>query len=161
MSSNLGSREIASVASSKLGFARNTKSADDQMIYRTALDAAKKHFTPEFMNRIDKSIVFRNLTPDALLKILKLEVDVVRMRFASMGLTFHLTSPAERLLLEEGQESRYGARHIKRAIERLLTSGLTAIVLSGQVPYGVTITVDADSDGKLAFLIPNTGFTLV
>lgn len=162
MTSNLGSREISDLSKTRMGFTDTEPSGiDDQDIYRTALGAAKKHFTPEFMNRIDKTVVFRNLTPESLLSILRLEVEIVAHRFRRMGLNFCLTAPAERLLLEEGQESRYGARHIKRAIDRLLTAGLTSLVLSGQSALYTDLIVDADSDGKLAFLVPENRVQLV
>lgn len=154
MTSNLGGREMAAVAEGKLGFARQNASPDggDQEMYKKAITAARKHFSPEFMNRVDKTVVFRALDRAALLRILRIEVEVVAKRFKSQGLDFVLSPAAEDLLLSEGEDKRYGARHIKRSIERFLTSGLTSLVLSGQVPYGVTIIVRPDGK-KLEFVI--------
>lgn len=156
MTSNLGGREMAATVEGKMGFAGRpigAGRADDQQLYKTAMAAARKHFSPEFMNRVDKSVVFRALDRDALMRILKIEVETVARRFEPQGLRFALTPAAEDLLLTEGEDARYGARHIKRSIERFLTSGLTSIVLSSQVPHGQTVLVGTSGDGGLEFMV--------
>src|SRR2546423_2312245 len=129
MTSNLGAREMSELISGGIGFApvKNGKNPndteDDQKIYRTAVEAARKKFSPEFMNRIDKVVVFRSLKEHHLKQILELELQAVQDRImppAGTKFTFHCPDRGQALLVEEGIDFKYGARHLKRAIERFL-----------------------------------------
>ncbi|HJQ71001.1 MAG TPA: AAA family ATPase [Blastocatellia bacterium] len=160
MTSNLGSKEMSELITGSIGFAPApsnslVESDLDQKIYRTALESARKRFSPEFMNRIDKVIVFRSLKHEQLRSILNLELAAVQRRIdegAGERFTFHLTEEAKEFLLSEGIELRYGARHLKRAVERFLVNPLANLSATGQVRLGDVLVVELNPDGnKLAF----------
>ncbi len=160
MTSNLGAKEMSDLITGSIGFAparaKNAVEDDlDQKIYRTALDAAKKKFSPEFMNRIDKVVVFRSLKHDQLQRIIDLELRGVQRRInegAGERFSFVLTDAAKEFLLSEGIEYRYGARHLKRAIERFLVTPLANLSATGQVRLGDVVVVDINAETqKLVF----------
>jgi ATP-dependent Clp protease ATP-binding subunit ClpA len=152
MTSNLGAREMSELISGSIGFAPASGShlgANElgQKICRTATEAAKRNFSPEFMNRIDKVVVFHSLKHEDLRRILDLELGKVQLRIDEGGgeqFTFKLTISAKEFLLAEGIDNRYGARHLKRAIERLLVHPLANLSASGQVRPGDNVVVDYD-----------------
>jgi ATP-dependent Clp protease ATP-binding subunit ClpA len=155
MTSNLGASEISRVASGSIGFAPQTAAEPaefDHRIYRVAVDAAKRRFSPEFMNRIDKVVVFRTLTHEQLAAILDIELRRVQERIlipnAQNLFVFRCTASAKEFLLENGTDVRYGARHLKRAIERHIVFPLSGLMSSGQIKTGETITVDVAAGGK-------------
>ena len=162
LTSNLGAREMSELITGSIGFAP-ARSASlieddlDQKIYRTALDAARKKFSPEFMNRIDKVVVFRSLKQLELRAILDLEVTAVQRRIdegAGERFVFKLTDEAREFLLTEGIELRYGARHLKRAIERFLVNPLASLSATRQVRLGDVVIVDIDAQTqKLQFFL--------
>jgi ATP-dependent Clp protease ATP-binding subunit ClpB len=160
MTSNLGAKEMSDLITGSIGFApaKSKSLLDndlDQKIYRTATEAAKRKFSPEFMNRIDKVVVFRSLKHEQLRQILDLELNSVRRRIeegAGERFSFILTETAKEFLLSEGIEYRYGARHLKRAIERFLVNPLANLSATRQVRLGDVIVVDInDETQKLAF----------
>jgi ATP-dependent Clp protease ATP-binding subunit ClpA len=161
MTSNLGAREMSELISGGIGFApkKNGKNPHDtevdQKIYRTAVEAARKKFSPEFMNRIDKVVVFRSLKEHHLRQILDLELQSVQdriMRSAGTKFVFQCSETAKDFLLEEGIDFKYGARHLKRAIERFMVYPLSNLVATEQVGLGDLVYVDFDdSRGKLSF----------
>lgn len=160
MTSNLGAKEMSELITGSIGFAPSkgiTLAADDldQKIYRTASEAAKRKFSPEFMNRIDKVVVFRSLRHQQLCQILDLELKAVQSRIdegAGERFSFTLTDTAREFLLTEGIEYRYGARHLKRAIERFLVNPLASLSATGQVRVGDVVVVDTqEQNQKLAF----------
>src|ERR1700754_4223452 len=125
MTSNLGASEMTNLVQGKLGFVSKPVEVDnslDEKIGRTAVDAARKKFTPEFMNRIDKVVVFRMLRPEHLERILEIELGMVQQRIlqatGNNQFVFSCTAAVKQYLLQEGTDLRYGARHLKRAIER-------------------------------------------
>jgi len=161
MTSNLGAREMSALISGGIGFsmARNAKEpaeADiDQKIYRTALEAARRKFRPEFMNRIDKVVVFRSLTQHHLRKILDLELAAVQERIRRSARTkfrFKCSDAALEMILAEGTDYNYGARHLKRAVERFVVFPLANLLATEQLCAHDQVTVGADSNsGKLTF----------
>jgi len=161
MTSNLGAREMSDMISGGIGFAptKSNKQADDNeidtKIYRTALEAAKRKFSPEFMNRIDKVVVFRSLKEHHLRKILDIELRGVQDRItdsAGTKFVFECTDPAKEFLLGEGIDLKYGARHLKRAIERFLVYSLSNLVATDQVATGDLVTIGFDDEqSKLVF----------
>ena len=162
LTSNLGAREMSELITGSIGFApaRSASLVEDdldQKIYRTALDAARKRFSPEFMNRIDKVVVFRSLKQLELRAILDLEVAAVQHRIdegAGERFVFRLTTEGREFLLSEGIEFRYGARHLKRAIERLLVNPLASLSATHQVRLGDVVIVDIDAQTqKLQFFL--------
>jgi ATP-dependent Clp protease ATP-binding subunit ClpA len=114
------------------------------------MEAARHKFTPEFINRIDRVVVFQPLGAEALRKILSLELNVVQQRIfsAANGAPFviSVTEPAKDFLLREGTDLKYGARHLKRAIDKNLVHSLSNLIASGQVRGGDLIRVDLDSE---------------
>lgn len=161
MTSNLGAREMSEMISGGIGFAP-TKAGkpkeDDEIdtkIYRTALEAAKRKFSPEFMNRIDKVVVFRSLKEHHLRRILDIELTEVQNRItesAGTKFVFECTDAAKEYLLGEGIDLKYGARHLKRAIERFLVYPLSNLVATQQVETGDFVMVDFDVEKeKLTF----------
>ena len=154
MTSNLGAREMSDMISGGIGFAP-TKAGKpqedneiDTKIYRTALEAAKRKFSPEFMNRIDKVVVFRSLKEHHLRQILNIELASVQDRITESAGTkfiFECTVEAKEFLLGEGIDLKYGARHLKRSIERFLVYPLSNLVATEQVETGDFVTVGFDS----------------
>jgi len=166
MTSNLGAAEMGSILRPNLGFAacdsdRNNAAGivDDKLndkISRAGLEAARKKFTPEFMNRIDKTVVFRPLGEPELRKILSLELNIVQQRIFSSAngapFVFSLTDGAKDYLLREGTDMKYGARHLKRAIDRSLVHPLSNLIATEQVRGGDLVRVDFDaSQCRLTF----------
>ena len=127
----------------------------DQKIYRTALEAARRKFSPEFMNRIDRVVVFRSLRDEHLRQILEIELKAVQHRViegTGTKFVFKCTDAAKQFLLDEGIDFKYGARHLKRAIERFLVYPLSNLIATDQVAYGDLLTVDFSPEvGKLVF----------
>lgn len=161
MTSNLGAREMSEMISGGIGFAPNKTgkpSEDNEIdtkIYRTALEAAKRKFSPEFMNRIDKVVVFRSLKEHHLRQILDIELKQVQNRITESAGTkfiFECTEAAREFLLKEGIDLKYGARHLKRAIERFLVYSLSNLVATDQISTGDFVTIDYDEENdKLTF----------
>ena len=158
MTSNLGAREMSELISGGIGFAPKSGVVDaevDQKIYRTALEAAKRKFSPEFMNRIDKVVVFRSLHSDHLTEILEIELRAVQRRITDGSgekFVFKCTQAAKNFLLEEGIDFKYGARHLKRSIERFLVYPLSNLIATDQVGMGDLLIVDYSPEiGKLVF----------
>jgi ATP-dependent Clp protease ATP-binding subunit ClpA len=160
LTSNLGAKEMSELISGSIGFAPSrskgmVEDQVDQKIYRTASEAAKRKFSPEFMNRIDKVVVFRSLKEHNLRQILELELGHVQERIMkSIGekFVFTCTDAAKKFLLDEGIDYKYGARHLKRAIERFLVYPISNLVATKQVVTGDLVIIDFDSDsGKLVF----------
>jgi ATP-dependent Clp protease ATP-binding subunit ClpB len=166
MTSNLGATEMNSIMRPHLGFATGDVERERQAgrldgattdkIARAGVEAARKRFTPEFMNRLDKVLVFQPLTDVDLRKILHLELNILQQRiFSSSTPTpffFALTQAAKDFLLREGTDLKYGARHLKRAIDREVVNPLSNLIASGQVRGGDLVSVDFDSStSQLAF----------
>src|SRR5687767_15555231 len=170
MTSNLGAREMSEMISGGIGFAPRAggRAPDDNeidtKIYRTALEAAKRKFSPEFMNRIDKVVVFRSLKEHHLRKILDIELTSVQDRItesAGTKFVFECTDEAKEFLLSEGIDLKYGARHLKRSVERFLVYPLSNLIATGQVGMGDLLLVDYSPEiGKLVFS-KDTGGALV
>src|SRR5881227_1776317 len=125
MTSNLGAGEMMKLVDGGFGFAPKVVEVDesfDDKIQRTAVEAARRKFTPEFMNRIDKTVVFKTLRDEHLSQILEIELGMVQQRILMASATnqfvFSCTPAVKEYLLKEGTDPRYGARHLKRAIER-------------------------------------------
>ena len=160
LTSNLASREIESLAKGGLGFGGGVPKAGgdaDKRIYRTALSAASRNFSPEFMNRLDRVIVFHSLKHEHLEQILRIEINNVRNRIMKQAeinfkpFTFECTPAALDFLLREGTESRYGARPLKRAIERHLTNPLASLVATNQIEMADRVLVGYDEKEGLVF----------
>ena len=162
MTSNLGASEMSSIMSPKLGFSANPDRAKENLgvidekttgkIARSGVEAARKKFTPEFMNRLDKIVTFQPLGTAQLKKILDIELNLVQQRIFNTSndraFVFTLSDSSKAFLLEEGTDLKYGARHLKRAIERLLVQPMSNLIATEQVRGGDWIRVDFDTDAK-------------
>ncbi|PWU01759.1 MAG: ATP-dependent Clp protease ATP-binding subunit [Terriglobia bacterium] len=158
MTSNLGAAEMSSLLRPNLGFAAGEAERETaagvvsekltDKVSRAGVEAARRKFTPEFMNRIDKTVVFRPLGEGELRKILTIELNMVQQRVFNSAngapFVFSLTDPAREYLLREGTDVKYGARHLKRAIERNLVHPLSNLIATDQVRGGDLIRVDFD-----------------
>jgi ATP-dependent Clp protease ATP-binding subunit ClpB len=159
MTSNLGGGEITELMTGGMEFAptvpADSKPRLDEKVEKTASEAAKRKFAPEFMNRIDKTIVFHPLRSEQLEQILEIELGMVQQRvFETMKgrFLFRVMPTARGFLLREGTDLRYGARHLKRAIERHLVYPLASMLATEQVGLGDVVSIDWDgSDAGLKF----------
>ena len=151
MTSNLGGGEITELMTGGMGFAP-TVPADspprlDEKVKKTAAEAAKRKFAPEFMNRIDKVVVFHPLRSEQLEQILEIELGMVQQRVmetANGRFTLQVKPAAREFLLGEGTDLKYGARHLKRAIERHVVYPLASLLATEQVSLGDVISIDWD-----------------
>src|SRR5271154_1617680 len=162
MTSNLGASEMSSIMAPKLGFGTSdarikasTGELDEKMsgkIARTGVEAARRKFTPEFMNRLDKIVTFSPLGTEQLKKILDIELNLVQQRIfntsTERAFVFTLSDTSKDFLLEEGTDMKYGARHLKRAIERLLVHPISNLIATDQVRGGDWIRVDFDDNSR-------------
>jgi ATP-dependent Clp protease ATP-binding subunit ClpA len=160
MTSNLGASEMSALIAPRLGFqplaATNPAGEVDeqlsQKLSRSGVEAARRKFTPEFMNRIDKVVVFKPLGQAELRRILDLELGHVQQRIllspTEKCFVFTVSDPARDFLLAEGTDVKYGARHLKRAIERLLVHPISNLMATNQVNAGDWIQADFDPDQK-------------
>jgi len=162
MTSNLGAAEMSNIMAPKLGFGVRDicdKTANGVMdekttgkLARTGVEAARKKFTPEFMNRLDKIVTFQPLGTEQLRKILDIELNQVQQRIFNTtnerAFVFTVSDSSKGFLLEEGTDMKYGARHLKRAIERLLVQPMSNLIATDQVRGGDWIRVDFDDTCK-------------
>lgn len=159
MTSNLGAGEMEGLMSGGMGFARKPEQIDqrfDDKITRTAQEAARRKFSPEFMNRIDKVVVFKTLRPDHLEQILEIELGMVQQRVlqatGNNQFVFSCTPAVKQFLLVEGTDPKYGARHLKRSIERNVVFPLANLVATGQVRLGDFVRIDMSNEGRMVFV---------
>lgn len=155
MTSNLGAKALHK-NSTELGFlapkkveshANDSKSIDFKEAKKSVMDAVKRHFRPEFLNRIDEMIVFHPLTEEDLTKIVTILMSDVTKRLGERDLQLEITSEAMKLLVKEGSDFTMGARPLKRAIQRLIEDPISDLILKGEAIAGKTIKVDAkDND---------------
>jgi ATP-dependent Clp protease ATP-binding subunit ClpB len=171
MTSNLGAREISGLNDTAIGFATPKRANSvsvgsniDEKIHRTAVQAATRNFAPEFMNRIDKVVVFHSLNEQHLRQILDLELCALQeriLRSANTKFEFQCSAAVKEMLLREGIDYRYGARHLKRSIEQLLVLPISNLVATGQVELGDSVYVDLDDNGcDVAFSKHHTATTI-
>ena len=164
MTSNLGATEMTSILSPRLGFGVHSEpgpvTLDDKLaakIRRSGTEAARRKFTPEFVNRLDKIVVFNPLGEEDLRRILDIELNMVQERIFTCGdpdksFVFTVAAGAKDHLLAEGTDMKYGARHLKRAIERLLVQPLSNLIATDQVHGGDLIRIGyADEDESMTF----------
>ena len=148
MTSNLGGGEITELMEGGMGFVQPKDkpiAGLDEKVERTAIEAARRKFSPEFMNRLDKVVVFHPLHRRQLEEVLEIELGQVQQRVLETArgqFLFRVTSAAREFLLTEGTDQRYGARHLKRAIERNIVYPLANLLATEQVHIGDLICID-------------------
>ena len=146
MTSNLGTGDFQR---QPFGFRTDAKDRgiDEQQLRSSVNDALKRAFRPEFLNRIDETIIFNPLTQEQIIQIVELMVREVGYRLEERGITFELTPEASHWLAQEGFDPVYGARPLRRAIQRFLENPLSKGILSGEFHEGDHIVVNADGSG--------------
>lgn len=154
MTSNLGANALRK-SSPELGFlaAKKSDSASDasnevnfKEAKKSVMDAVKRHFRPEFLNRIDEMIVFHALTSNDLKQIVTILMDTVVKRLGDMGLSLEISPAAMDMLVKEGSDFSMGARPLKRAVQRLIEDPISDLILQGNAPKGATITADVEDE---------------
>jgi ATP-dependent Clp protease ATP-binding subunit ClpA len=149
MTSNVGSGIIHE--SGPIGFSVNAKSGKHEDVRKRLLDALRQTFRPEFLNRVDDIIVFNPLSHEHLSEIIEIQLGRVRSMLAQRGIHLELTQAAKDVVMADGYDPNYGARPLKRSIQRLIQDPLALELLEGKYLAGDTITVDADADKRLTF----------
>ena len=148
LTSNLGGSQIAELMHGGMGFIQPKDKATtglQEKVQRTAVEAARRKFSPEFMNRLDKVVVFHPLKREELDEVLDIELRQVQKRVldsTTRPFLFRITSEGREFLLEEGTDQRYGARHLKRAIERYVVYPIARLLATAQVHYGDALVID-------------------
>jgi ATP-dependent Clp protease ATP-binding subunit ClpC len=145
MTSNLGADFISKGAG--LGFGEQNAGADYERLSARMLDEAKKVFKPELLNRIDDIIVFKQLDRDDVIKILDIEVSKVKKRLAAKDIEMHLTESATEYLVGKGYDPVYGARPLRRAVEKCLEDPLAEEILRGNISSSEAVEVTGTDDG--------------
>jgi ATP-dependent Clp protease ATP-binding subunit ClpB len=138
MTSNIGSQQIQELKS---------KNAEEWEVEAAVRDMLKQFFRPEFLNRIDETIVFHPLSKDQLTKIVDVQLNHLRKRLAQRGIKLEITDRAKKLLADEGYDPNYGARPLKRVIQHRLENPIASQILRGEYAEGDTIHVDVDPAG--------------
>ncbi len=158
MTSNLGAGEMNDLITGGFGFRQHQVQLDqkvDDKMTRTAVDAARRKFSPEFMNRIDKTVVFKMLRPEHLEQILEIELGMVQQRIlqatGNSQFVFNCTPSVKKFLLLEGTDEKYGARHLKRSIEKNVVFPLANLVATGQIKLGDFIRIDRTAEDRMTF----------
>jgi len=147
MTSNIGSHRI-------LDYKGSLDGADYAVMRATVLDELRQHFRPEFLNRVDEIIVFHALTEDELLTIVDLQLQRLRKRLAERRVKLELSDAAKRHIVKAGYDPHYGARPLKRTIQRELETPLGRKILAGEIDDGDTVDVGFDENkGELTFTI--------
>src|SRR5271169_2625060 len=152
LTSNLGGGEITELMHGGMGFIQPTDkpvTGLDEKVERTAMEAARRKFSPEFMNRLDKVVVFHPLQREQLEEVLEIELGQVQQRVletAKGQFLFRVTAAGREFLLQEGTDQRYGARHLKRAIERYVVYPLANLLATEQVHLGDLVCIDWNKD---------------
>jgi ATP-dependent Clp protease ATP-binding subunit ClpA len=164
LTSNLGGGEITELMHGGMGFVQPADKPEaglDQKVERTALEAARRKFSPEFMNRLDKLVVFHPLRREQLEEVLDIELGQVQQRVletAKGQFLFRVTVAGRDFLLQEGTDQRYGARHLKRAIERHVVYPLANLLATEQVHLGDLVCIDWDREhSQLTFVREGEG----
>src|SRR5215471_10851460 len=159
LTSNLGGSQIAELMQGGMGFIQPKDKAITglhEKVQRTAVEAARRKFSPEFMNRLDKVVVFHPLKREELDEVLEIELRQVQKRVldsTTRPFLFRITSEGREFLLEQGTDQRYGARHLKRAIERYVVCPIARLLATAQVHQGDALVIDHNLGEKgLVFL---------
>jgi ATP-dependent Clp protease ATP-binding subunit ClpB len=159
LTSNLGGGEISELMNGGMGFIQpkdKPATGMNEKVERTAVEAARRKFSPEFMNRLDKVVVFHPLRREQLEEVLDIELGQVQQRVletAKGQFLFRVTPQGKDFLLQEGTDQRYGARHLKRAIERHVVYPLANLLATEQVHLGDLVCIDWDKNqDRLTFI---------
>lgn len=152
MTSNIGVSEIS--RGSSLGFSGSTADkTNDKRAKETIMKAVKKAFRPEFINRIDELLIFKYLSKENLLRIVNIMLEEVKKRTSDRGIELKLSKGASELLLEKGYDPKYGARPLRRAIQKLVEDPLSNQMLEGKIVDGDKVSVTIGKKGEMKFKV--------
>ena len=143
MTSNAGSN----TNTNSIGFGGTTANKNK------ILDSLKETFRPEFLNRIDEIVLFEQLTNDQLLQIVNLMLQDTQKALSNKNITMEVTSEAQKFLLDKGTDIKYGARPLRRAIQRYVEDEISDMILKSELLNGQTVLVDLNDDTKLKFIV--------
>ena len=149
MTSNVGAREISKETT--LGFGGSSQGMSDADIQKSVMAELKKLFRPEFLNRVDETIVFKTLTAAEIEQIVELMIDDLRQRLITMNMTINLTEAARKFVANKGTDTAFGARPLRRAIQTYIEDPLSEEFLAGKWAEGDIIDVDCVND-ELVFV---------
>ena len=152
MTSNIAARDIEMRARGRMGFAIETENDKFNSVKATIDEALRRFFSPEFLNRIDDVIVFKPLTKEHISKIIDLMLEKVFARFKTLGMSVHLSDAAKSFLTEKGYDAKFGARPLRRALQKYVEDPLAEELLRMRFKQGSTIEIGfSESEGKLTF----------
>lgn len=152
MTSNLGIRDIK--AGGVMGFSDSKEANKYDEMKNTLETAMKRVFNPEFLNRLDDTIVFRQLNPEHIHKIIDIQLKKLFKRIVEMNIQVNVTEPAKKFLVEKGYDEKYGARPLRRAIQKYIEDEISELMLLGQLPSGTNLTIDMkDGDRVLSYSV--------
>jgi ATP-dependent Clp protease ATP-binding subunit ClpA len=151
LTSNLGASEMSKVG---IGYRSTIESIPDSKIRDVAISAAKRKFTPEFMNRIDHTVVFNTLTPKDIWTIMAIELGKAQQIVFNASRTFFYLEPeARETIFNEGHSKEYGARAMKRTIEKRVSIPMARLLASNQVAEGETVVISKVSEGDFEYSV--------
>ena len=167
MTSNLGAHDMQTALTGGMGFTPGVVAVDDKLMSKQseiATGAARRKFDPEFMNRIGHTVVFKSLSESDMRQILEIELGYVQQRIMAIpalnaSFVFHASDRFKDFLIHEGYEPKYGARHIKRAIEKHLVEPLSNLMLTQQVCFGDCVNIEMLSD-QVKFVLDDRSIIL-
>ena len=140
MTSNIGSQWITDLGEK-----------DYNELKRRVMEAVKTHFKPEFLNRIDEIIIFRSLSVDNIKRIAELQLSYLTKRVAERGIELNFTDKLKTMIAKEGYDPAYGARPLKRLIQKKLQDPLAMMILKGSIKEGDKVKIDEDTKGNITF----------
>ena len=152
MTSNVGAGEIAK--RKRVGFEQTDEQAYEDLKSKLN-DALKQHFRPEFLNRVDDIIIFHPLGKEDTKKIADILIENLAKRLTDREISLNVTDKAKNFLVENGYDSEYGARPLKRTIQRLLEDRLSEEILKGSIHDRETVVVDCENGGLVIFPLKN------
>ena len=150
MTTNIGTRDIKTAGA--FGFGQSSSEDKYDSMKNVIEEAMKRLFNPEFMNRIDDVIIFRSLTTDDIKEVIDIHTESLRKRLGTLGVKLELTKPAKEFLAEKGFDPAFGARPLRRAVQRYLEDPLAEEMLKGTFTEGMVVKVKIDKrTGELKF----------
>ncbi len=145
MTSNIGSRQLKDFGRG-IGFTAVDRGGDKDYAKSVVQKALKSAFSPEFLNRIDDVIIFNSLSKEDIHKIIDIELKGLLKRVNELGYQVHVSDAAREFLTEKGYDPQYGARPLKRAIQKYLEDELAEVIIKGEIPEGSTLEVECDKE---------------
>ena len=159
MTSNIGSEMIRE--HNIVGFRQSIeRKIEQEELSRKVMEALRSQFRPEFLNRVDEIVVFNALTESDIEKIVDIQIAYLKKRLAGRDFDLEITEAAKKSLARQGFDPVYGARPLKRAIQREIQDKLAMELLEGKFKEGDKITVDADADGQIVFERPEAAASI-